>query len=68
MNKKRSDYLSWEDYFMAVAFLSAQRSKDPRTQVWIDCEFSCTYKDKIYKKHVRQFLYPAPIFIYPRNA
>jgi len=30
---KRSDYLSWDDYFMAVAFLSAQRSKDPNTQV-----------------------------------
>ncbi|XP_041358519.1 deoxycytidylate deaminase-like [Gigantopelta aegis] len=32
-NKKRADYLQWPDYFMAVAFLSAQRSKDPRTQV-----------------------------------
>jgi dCMP deaminase len=31
--KKREDYLSWDDYFMAVAFLSAQRSKDPNTQV-----------------------------------
>ena len=31
--KKRTDYLSWDDYFMAVAFLSAQRSKDPNTQV-----------------------------------
>lgn len=30
---KRSDYLSWDDYFMAVACLSAQRSKDPVTQV-----------------------------------
>lgn len=30
---KRSDYLSWDDYFMAVALLSAQRSKDPNTQV-----------------------------------
>jgi len=30
---KREDYLSWDDYFMAVAFLSAQRSKDPNTQV-----------------------------------
>ena len=30
--KKRKDYLSWEDYFMAVAFLSAQRSKDPNSQ------------------------------------
>ncbi|XP_039264812.1 deoxycytidylate deaminase-like [Styela clava] len=33
LNKKREDYISWEDYFMAVAFLSAQRSKDPSTQV-----------------------------------
>lgn len=31
--KKRTDYLSWDDYFMAVAQLSAQRSKDPATQV-----------------------------------
>lgn len=30
---KRTDYLSWDDYFMAVAQLSAQRSKDPSTQV-----------------------------------
>lgn len=30
---KRSDYLSWDDYFMSVALLSAQRSKDPSTQV-----------------------------------
>ncbi len=30
---KREDYLSWDDYFMAVALLSAQRSKDPHTQV-----------------------------------
>ena len=30
---KRRDYLEWDDYFMAVAFLSAMRSKDPSTQV-----------------------------------
>lgn len=30
---KRTNYLEWDDYFMSVAFLSAQRSKDPRTQV-----------------------------------
>ena len=30
---KRHDYLSWDEYFMAVALLSAQRSKDPHTQV-----------------------------------
>ena len=29
----RRDYLSWDDYFMSVAFLSAQRSKDPNKQV-----------------------------------
>lgn len=31
--QKRQDYLSWDEYFMAVALLSAQRSKDPNTQV-----------------------------------
>lgn len=30
---KRSDYISWDDYFMAVAILAAMRSKDPGTQV-----------------------------------
>jgi dCMP deaminase len=30
---KRQNYLSWDEYFMAVALLSAQRSKDPNTQV-----------------------------------
>ena len=30
---KRQEYLSWDDYFMAVALLSGKRSKDPSTQV-----------------------------------
>ncbi|MDX9834393.1 MAG: dCMP deaminase family protein [Desulfobulbus sp.] len=30
---KRKGYLSWDEYFMAVALLSGQRSKDPNTQV-----------------------------------
>jgi dCMP deaminase len=30
---KRSGYLTWDEYFMAVALLSAERSKDPNTQV-----------------------------------
>ncbi len=30
---KRSDHLSWDEYFMGIALLSAQRSKDPNTQV-----------------------------------
>ena len=33
MSSKRAGYLSWEQYFMGVAMLSAQRSKDPNTQV-----------------------------------
>lgn len=30
---KRKDYISWDEYFMGVALLSAKRSKDPGTQV-----------------------------------
>lgn len=30
---KRSDYISWDEYFMGIAMLSAKRSKDPSTQV-----------------------------------
>ncbi|MCM1026864.1 MAG: dCMP deaminase family protein [Roseburia sp.] len=30
---KREDYISWDEYFMGVAHLSAMRSKDPSTQV-----------------------------------
>ena len=30
---KRSDYISWDEYFMGIAILSAQRSKDSNTQV-----------------------------------
>jgi len=33
MTGKRTDYLSWDEYFMAVALLSGLRSKDPNTQV-----------------------------------
>ena len=31
--QKRQDYISWDEYFMGVALLSARRSKDPNTQV-----------------------------------
>ncbi len=31
--KKRSDYLSWDDFFLSVAHVCAMRSKDPHTQV-----------------------------------
>ena len=30
---KRSDYISWDEYFMGVALLSGRRSKDPSTRV-----------------------------------
>ncbi|NCB48535.1 MAG: dCMP deaminase family protein [Clostridia bacterium] len=30
---KRQDYISWDEYFMGIAMLSAKRSKDPSTQV-----------------------------------
>lgn len=33
MADKRCDYISWDEYFMGVAILAAQRSKDPSTQV-----------------------------------
>lgn len=30
---KRKDYISWDEYFIALAVLSSKRSKDPNTQV-----------------------------------
>lgn len=41
MLKKRQDYISWDEYFMGVALLSAHRSKDPNTQVG-----ACIVNDK----------------------
>ncbi len=38
---KRTNYISWDEYFMGVAILSAQRSKDPGTQVG-----ACIINDK----------------------
>jgi dCMP deaminase len=39
--KKKLDYISWDEYFMGVALLSARRSKDPNTQVG-----ACIVNDK----------------------
>lgn len=33
MSDKRVDYISWDEYFMGVALLAAERSKDPNTRV-----------------------------------
>lgn len=30
---KRQGYISWDEYFMGIAILSGERSKDPNTQV-----------------------------------
>ena len=30
---KRTDYITWDEYFMGIALLAARRSKDPNTQV-----------------------------------
>jgi dCMP deaminase len=39
--KKREGYITWDEYFMGVALLSAHRSKDPNTQVG-----ACIVNDK----------------------
>ena len=33
LDKSRKGYLNWDEYFMAIAKLTAMRSKDPNTQV-----------------------------------
>ena len=33
MDYKRKDYITWDQYFMGIALLSAERSKDPNTRV-----------------------------------
>ena len=38
---KRQGYISWDEYFMGIAMLSAMRSKDPNTQVG-----ACIVNDK----------------------
>jgi len=40
LNLQRTDYLSWDEFFMSIAKLSAMRSKDPNTQVG-----ACIVKD-----------------------
>lgn len=41
MTSKRKDYIDWDSYFMGIALLSGQRSKDPSTQVG-----ACIVKNK----------------------
>lgn len=32
-SEAREGYLEWDEYFMGIAILTGQRSKDPNTQV-----------------------------------
>ena len=52
-DKKRADYLEWSEYFMAVSFLSAMRSKDPATQVDIII-LDLTARTKIFHYRILQ--------------
>ena len=55
---KRKDYISWDEYFMGVALLAAQRSKDPNTQVGaciVSGEKSCYGKNVIISKGYNGF-------------
>ncbi|XP_043512165.1 deoxycytidylate deaminase isoform X2 [Frieseomelitta varia] len=44
---KRENYLDWDNYFMAMAFLSAKRSKDPVTQVGCSDDIFPWSKDSV---------------------
>lgn len=40
---KRTDYLSWEEYFMGVAHMAALRSKDPVSQVYLSSKYTSSF-------------------------
>ena len=46
---KKQDYLKWDEYFMGIAMLSAQRSKDPNTSVG-SCIVSFTLTSMFFLK------------------
>jgi len=41
IDKQRKDYLSWDEFFMGVAILASERSKDPNTQVGACIVYVC---------------------------
>jgi dCMP deaminase len=45
-SSKRTNYLAWDEYFMAMALLTAERSKDPVTQV---CLYKLVYRNENFK-------------------
>ena len=58
--KRQVGVLSWDDYFMAMAFLTAQRSKDPNTQG--GCLFSSQHV--LFSKIIIRY----PCILYPPVA
>ena len=47
---KRKDYISWDQYFMGIAILSAQRSKDDHTQVGACLVIGCNDDDMPWER------------------
>ena len=66
MNEKRTDYISWDEYFMAVAKLAGMRSKDPNSQVGscivsadnkiLSDEFFAAAKEPFVEKYISERL------------
>lgn len=50
VTRKRQDYLPWDDYFMAVAFLSSQRSKGKGTKQASWCHASASSLCVVYEE------------------
>ena len=48
---KRTDYLSWDEYFMGLSLLSSYRSKDPSTQVGA-CIVNENNKISLYVRYI----------------
>ena len=61
MASARSDALSWDEYFMSTAFLSAMRSKDPVTQVGAGKSW---FRDPLTPSN--PFLFP-PVIVNPAH-
>ena len=62
MNDKRKDYITWDEYFMAVAKLAGMRSKDPNSQVGA-CIVSAD--NKYFPWDITDFLWAARMMNFP---
>ena len=59
---KREDYISWDEYFMGIAMLSAMRSKDNNSQVG-----ACIMENLVIPKRAAAFvtLFPQSFSAWP---